>query len=111
MIQFNIRASQHAKAKRALLRNQHRPIVSVFDVSMFALLGTGLLNCHNSASSDSQAAQRVGVSVPSANAVATTYTCPMHPEINSKHPGRCPKCGMDLVPNKPQSGPPSEHDH
>jgi len=26
------------------------------------------------------------------------YTCPMHPEVQQKHPGRCPKCGMDLVP-------------
>lgn len=27
----------------------------------------------------------------------TTYTCPMHPEVISDKPGRCPKCGMDLV--------------
>ncbi|SMO64959.1 copper-resistance protein, CopA family [Chryseobacterium rhizoplanae] len=27
----------------------------------------------------------------------TTYTCPMHPEIVSDKPGKCPKCGMDLV--------------
>jgi hypothetical protein len=26
------------------------------------------------------------------------YTCPMHPEVRSSTPGRCPKCGMDLVP-------------
>lgn len=25
------------------------------------------------------------------------YTCPMHPEIVSKKPGSCPKCGMKLV--------------
>jgi len=25
------------------------------------------------------------------------YTCPMHPEVTSDHPGDCPKCGMDLV--------------
>ena len=24
------------------------------------------------------------------------YTCPMHPEIQSRQPGRCPKCGMEL---------------
>jgi Cu+-exporting ATPase len=29
---------------------------------------------------------------------ATTYTCPMHPEIVSDKPGSCPKCGMDLEP-------------
>lgn len=27
----------------------------------------------------------------------TTYTCPMHPEVNSSKKGKCPKCGMDLV--------------
>jgi len=27
------------------------------------------------------------------------YTCPMHPEVRRDHPGRCPKCGMDLVPS------------
>ena len=28
----------------------------------------------------------------------TKYTCPMHPQITSNTPGRCPLCGMDLVP-------------
>jgi FtsP/CotA-like multicopper oxidase with cupredoxin domain len=26
-----------------------------------------------------------------------TYACPMHPEISSEEPGRCPKCGMKLL--------------
>lgn len=25
------------------------------------------------------------------------YTCTMHPEIRADKPGKCPKCGMDLV--------------
>src|SRR5438876_465468 len=28
------------------------------------------------------------------------YTCPMHPEVVTDHPGNCPKCGMKLVPLK-----------
>lgn len=31
-------------------------------------------------------------------AAATKYTCPMHPEIRMDEPGKCPKCGMPLVP-------------
>src|SRR5438132_1901338 len=30
----------------------------------------------------------------------TLYTCPMHPEVVRSEPGRCPKCGMTLVPLK-----------
>ncbi|HEY3348659.1 MAG TPA: heavy metal-binding domain-containing protein [Thermoanaerobaculia bacterium] len=26
------------------------------------------------------------------------YTCPMHPEVQSKETGKCPKCGMNLEP-------------
>lgn len=25
------------------------------------------------------------------------YSCPMHPEVISDKPGKCPKCGMDLI--------------
>lgn len=33
-----------------------------------------------------------------AHAAETKYTCPMHPEIIRDAPGKCPICGMDLVP-------------
>lgn len=29
---------------------------------------------------------------------ATIWTCSMHPQIRMNHPGRCPICGMDLIP-------------
>jgi hypothetical protein len=29
------------------------------------------------------------------------YTCPMHPEVRSPVPGKCPICGMTLVPVQP----------
>ncbi len=37
-------------------------------------------------------------------AEAKLWTCPMHPEVVQDHPGKCPKCGMDLVP-KTDAGP------
>ena len=32
------------------------------------------------------------------------YTCPMHPEVVSQEPGRCPECGMKLLPAAAPSG-------
>ena len=29
-----------------------------------------------------------------------TYTCSMHPEVVSDKPGKCPKCGMELIEKK-----------
>ncbi len=46
----------------------------------------------------------VTASVQNSNAKAgeekTIYTCPMHPEVQSDKPGKCPKCGMTLVKKK-----------
>ena len=38
-------------------------------------------------------AHRSGAAHASAHA-ATVYTCPMHPDYRSDHPGNCPICGM-----------------
>jgi Cu(I)/Ag(I) efflux system membrane fusion protein len=44
-----------------------------------------------------------------------TYTCPMHPEVLSHEPGRCPKCNMFLVEKEGEEAnstdPHAEHQH
>lgn len=40
---------------------------------------------------------RMGGSAPT-DRTAAAYTCPMHPEVMSDKPGKCPICGMNLVP-------------
>jgi hypothetical protein len=57
---------------------------------------------HNHAAAPGPASHR-GSAAPQERAEstdATVYTCPMHPEVISSSPGKCPKCGMKLVPKK-----------
>jgi hypothetical protein len=42
---------------------------------------------------------------PAPTPPATVYSCPMHPEVTSPMPGKCPRCGMDLEPT-PKRGTP-----
>ena len=32
------------------------------------------------------------------------YVCPMHPDIRQRDPGKCLKCGMDLLPEGTRFG-------
>jgi hypothetical protein len=34
----------------------------------------------------------------------TAYVCPMHREVHQPRPGKCPKCGMALLPEGTRFG-------
>src|SRR5918998_2234223 len=40
-----------------------------------------------------------------AEQTAGDYTCPMHPRVKSKRPGKCPQCGMNLARAGAKSAP------
>jgi hypothetical protein len=56
------------------------------------MAAVGLVAFSVQAAPDQPAAQ----GAPAAQA-DVLYQCPMHPEVISPQPGKCPKCGMDLV--------------
>lgn len=43
-------------------------------------------------------------------AEASSYVCPMHPEVTASEPATCPKCGMKLVPSD-KAASTREHEH
>lgn len=55
-----------------------------------------------------------GKNIPEQNTTAVNeeyYTCPMHPEVHSLVPGRCPGCGMELVKKKSEAQHPPHSAH
>ncbi|MBV9928210.1 MAG: hypothetical protein JOZ96_24540 [Acidobacteria bacterium] len=50
---------------------------------------------------ESGASRRTAKRRKSTRAQEATYTCPMHKDVHAKSPGECPKCGMELEPEKP----------
>jgi hypothetical protein len=66
-----------------------------------ALFFIAFTACYNNAGSkaaaDSSATTPTTKDTAMPKQTADVYTCKMHPEVISDKPGKCPKCGMDLV--------------
>jgi hypothetical protein len=58
---------------------------------LVAILAIGILMFPNLLSAQDQHQEQQGT------AMKEVYTCPMHPEVSSDKPGKCPKCGMTLA--------------
>ncbi len=57
------------------------------------------LSCKgNQNSSENSTVDSTTVATDTNHVATSVYTCPMHPEVVSDQPGKCPTCGMDLEP-------------
>jgi FtsP/CotA-like multicopper oxidase with cupredoxin domain len=49
------------------------------------------------------------MSAPATGVDTAVYACPMHPEIMASWEGKCPKCGMKLLPVEVETAPPTAY--
>jgi hypothetical protein len=65
----------------------------------------------NLVSAEQLRADGIEVPSPQKSSGPVTYTCSMHPEIVQDKPGKCPKCGMELVPKQENRATLPSHKH
>ena len=58
----------------------------------------GLTAARMSSQGQARSPQIPTASAQPATADAAAFMCPMHPDVMSASPGKCPRCNMDLVP-------------
>ncbi len=60
-------------------------------------MGSKMLTCGTASSFQATSAQAPAASAGDPGAI-DHYTCSMHPSVKQQTPGKCPICGMDLIP-------------
>ncbi|MGC3944997.1 MAG: efflux RND transporter periplasmic adaptor subunit [Chryseolinea sp.] len=71
-----------------LANSKIRTLIYLFASGVLSIL---LTNCRQESSHSDHAAS------DTTHASSSKYVCPMHPQVTSDKPGKCPICGMDLV--------------
>lgn len=54
-------------------------------------------SAHHSDNSSNSLVVQIGDQAKKDPTMKTVYTCSMHPEVIQDKPGKCPKCGMNLI--------------
>src|SRR5438552_1400832 len=88
-----IPASRNAKVVEAGITFNYSTVLNIVFLALAAMLVARFLR------TGGPAMLRMMGNPPAAKGSAVQeHVCPMHPEVRQLGPGRCPKCGMDLVP-------------
>jgi hypothetical protein len=66
-------------------------VIVIMVIMVIMVIGSDLLTSCSGPSGQTNPTKQT------ASAGKELYVCPMHPEETSDKPGKCPKCGMDLV--------------
>ena len=100
---------QHARGREEAIAMNGDDMKHPRSKTLFNLLSLGLLVCafafiaaqaqqEASHHGDTASSKRVRQSKQQPQSkVEAHYSCPMHPAVKAKSPGKCPKCGMKLV--------------
>lgn len=80
--------------------------------SLFLFLTFAITGCQQGKDKSEQTVSTEATDSTSNEQMAEVqYTCSMHPEVLQNEPGKCPKCGMDLVKKDGDAHDSTEHEH
>jgi len=109
-----IPAERHAIVAEAQITFNYTSVLNLIFLALAALLvwraartGVGAML----AEMDSPPRSRTEQVADGSTRAPAGYVCPMHPEVRSDRPGRCPKCGMALQPEAAHEREPPKHVH
>ena len=73
-----------------------RKLITVFSLALFLVLALAACQQSKDNSEQTESAHEMD-STEHEHMAKIQYTCTMHPEVLQDEPGKCPKCGMELV--------------
>ena len=74
-------------------------------LTSLVIAALALAGCSQNRTEPAPPSQQAAPPAVTPAAEVVEYTCTMHPEVRQSEPGKCPKCGMDLVRVKPVKQP------
>jgi PBP1b-binding outer membrane lipoprotein LpoB len=66
-------------------------------IAFFSILAVVFTACSNGKNTENKTSTATTTDTSTIKTASVKYTCTMHPEVISDTPGKCPKCGMELV--------------